>query len=61
MTVTKQYLEKKVQDNNEWLQNHSESHPMYKLTEVNRNYYVKKLVEMDDLGVNQIELKRYKN
>lgn len=60
MTVTKQYLEKKVRDNNDWLQKHHASHPMYKLTEANRNYYVSKLTEMDDLGLETIELKRYK-
>lgn len=60
MTVTKQYLERKVRDNYEWLQKHPVSHPMYKLTEANQKYYIKHLEEMDRLGLNQIELKRYK-
>lgn len=60
MTVTKQYLERKVRDITEWLQNHHESHKEHKKYISNRDYYVNKLVEMDELGINQIELKRYK-
>ncbi len=60
MTVTKQYLEREVRDITEWLQNHSESHRERKKYISNRDYYVNKLVEMDELGLEEAKLKLYK-
>lgn len=49
MNVDKQWLERKIAELNDWLQQaENNNHPEYSLNQHNRNYYVNKLIELDD-------------
>ncbi|MFK7033164.1 hypothetical protein V3Q90_12440 [Flavobacterium oreochromis] len=49
-------LEKKVQDLNAWLLNPAnKNHTDYKLKEHDRNYYVSKIIEIEELQLNTEE------
>lgn len=57
MTVTKDWLETKVQELNEWIRIHENTkHPQLNEKLQNRNYYVNKLVEMDDNELEKIKI-----
>ncbi len=47
MKVNKIFLERKVASLNKWLEKNPK-HNMYKLKENNRNYYVRKLIELEE-------------
>ncbi len=51
---TKTELEEKVKQLNNWLFENDEFHPEYKGQAHKRNYYVEKLVEMDEFDLEQI-------
>ena len=49
-------LEKKVQDLNAWLLNpENANHADYKLKEHDRNYYVSKIIEKEELNIEEDE------
>lgn len=56
MIVTKPILERKVNLLNDWLQNHPRTHVAYNRKIQNRNYYVNRLCDMDELEVETIKI-----
>ncbi|MEB3799832.1 hypothetical protein INQ45_01655 [Flavobacterium columnare] len=57
MTVTKDWIEAKVQELNDWIRIHENTnHPQLNEKIQNRNYYVSKLVEMDELELENITI-----
>lgn len=53
MTVSKQWLENKVKELNDWLlENEKENHFEYAPNKHNRDYYVRKLIDLEE---NQLE------
>ncbi|WP_268846777.1 hypothetical protein [Flavobacterium aestivum] len=57
MIATKDWLETKVQELNEWIITHENiKHPQLNEKIQNRNYYVNKLVEMDETGIEKIKI-----
>ena len=59
MKVSKTYLEARVKEINQviqMLENTSPTHPDLPEKKANRLYYVNKLVEMDELGLNTIKV-----
>ena len=56
MMMNKMSLENKVSKLNEWLQNHPETHFAYAQKKQNRDYFVNKLCDMDELGLNVIKI-----
>ncbi len=57
MTVSKTWLEAKIKELNEWLQNHQQNQDgNYVVKEHSRNYYVNKLIELDESGAKNIKL-----
>lgn len=55
MKVNKIFLERKVAQLNQWLQDNPK-HNMYKLKENNRNYYVNKLIELEENKLETIKI-----
>lgn len=56
MTVSREFIENKVKELNEWLQANKISHPDYKQKTHNRNFYVDKLIEMDENGLEKVTI-----
>ena len=56
MTVNKEYLERKVSKLNEWMQSTPTTHFMFSQKVQNRNYYVGKIIQMDEQGLNTIKI-----
>ena len=56
MKKSKEWLEQKVKELNDWLQQHPENHFEYKLKTQNRNYYVSKLIELEESNVKFIKI-----
>lgn len=49
MTVSKQWLENRIKDQNEWLfENEQANHTSYALVKHKRDYYVRKLIELEE-------------
>lgn len=61
MTVTKNYLEKQVQELTEWLRSNTEFHPDFRTKKQQCNYYIEKLAEMDDFGTERTKINQHKN
>lgn len=57
MTVSQEFLEAKIADLNEWLLQHeNENHFEYAEKKHNRDYYVTKLIELHESGLDKIKL-----
>lgn len=56
MKRDKQWLEQKVADLNNWIQQHPETHFEYRLKVQNRNYYVNKLIELEESNLKFIKI-----
>lgn len=56
MKVSKEYIENKVKELNEWLQANKSTDPDYKQKTHNRNFYVDKLIEMDENGLEKVTI-----
>lgn len=59
MNVTQQWLEKKVKELNEWLQNNQGDFDVitdYNITVKSRNYYVNKLIELEENQLDTIKV-----
>lgn len=57
MIVTKQWLEAKIKDLNEWLkENEFKNHFEYSEKTHNRNYYVELLIELEESGLEKIKI-----
>ena len=56
MTVDANYLERKINSLNNWLQHHPETHHAYSQKRQNRDYYVGKLCDMDELNIATIKI-----
>ena len=56
MKVNKHWLENKVKSLNEWLQEKKETHFEYKQKLQNRNYYVGKLIELEEQQLTHIKV-----
>ncbi|MCH4828245.1 hypothetical protein [Flavobacterium columnare] len=57
MYVTKEWLEHKIQELNTWLQQHEKlNHFQYAEKKQNRNYYVSKIIELEELGIKKIKV-----
>lgn len=56
MKVSKQWLENKVKELNESLQENKESTGLYQLTKRNRDYYVSKLIELEESELSHINV-----
>jgi cytolysin (calcineurin-like family phosphatase) len=56
MKVSKDWLERKIKELNDWLSSNHESHSEYKLKVQNRNYYVDKICELEDNRLNEINV-----
>lgn len=56
MTVTKDWLERKVAGLNEWLTNNGPAHFEFKQKTHNRNYYVNKLIELEENNLKTIKI-----
>lgn len=55
--LTKQQLENKIAELNEWLRLHEKiNHVDYALNLRDRNYYVSKLIELEEYGYKEIEI-----
>ena len=48
MKVNKNWLSIKVEQLNDWLDSHSTKHFEYRLKRQNRDYYVRKLIELEE-------------
>ena len=56
MKVSREYLENKINELNQWLFSNPESSPQRGLIIDDRNRYVDRLVEMDKGGLTKVEL-----
>lgn len=57
MLINFKNLEAKINDLNKWLQEPANKYSSdYKLKEANRNYYVNKLIEMENEGLKTIKI-----
>lgn len=56
MNVNREFLERKIEKTNNWIQNTPTSHFMFLQRVQNRNFYVGKLCEMDEQGLNTIKI-----
>ncbi len=56
MRVSQGYLEIKVKEISDWLLVNSSNHEQYKQKKQQRDYYVYKLCEMEELGVEIIKI-----
>lgn len=57
MKVSKQWLENKVKELNDWLQMHSKGiHFEYAENKNKRDYYVNKLIEMEEYKLDTIDI-----
>lgn len=56
MEVTKEWLEKKIDRLNAWLKRSTEVHFNYRLKTQNRDYYVRKLIELEETKTNTIKV-----
>lgn len=58
MTVHAIWLENKIKELNDWLQMPgAENRPEYNLKKRDRDYYVQKLIELEEYGLVKIELR----
>lgn len=56
MTVNRIFLEWKIAKLNQWLIDRHPDHNMYKLKTANRNYYVSKLIELEENNLETIKI-----
>lgn len=56
MTVSKIWLENKIGELNKWLFENNEKHFQYALKQQNRDYYVNKLIELEENNLNTIKV-----
>jgi hypothetical protein len=57
MTVTKEYLERRVISLNKWLQDpQNDKHDQFRQNVHKRNYYVNKLIELEENNLNSIKI-----
>jgi hypothetical protein len=57
MIVSKQWLEAKVKELNDWLKEHEKGvHFEYAQKKQNRDYYVGKLIELEESGIQKIKV-----
>ncbi len=57
MKTSKQWLENKIKELNDWLQVHEKiNHFQYAEKKQNRDYYVNKLIELEENGLKEIEI-----
>lgn len=56
MKVTQQWLESKIKSLNDWLQNNSTAHFEYARTKQKRDYYVMRLIELEENGLETIKI-----
>ena len=56
MEVTKQWLEAKIAKLNAWLDRASSKHFKYRLKHQNRDYYVRKLIELEESKTETIKI-----
>lgn len=57
MTVTKDWLEAKIKDLNEWLLEYEKgNHFEYAEKKHNRDYYVNQLIELEESGLEKIKI-----
>lgn len=56
MEVTKQWLESKIAKLNDWLDRASSKHFKYRLKCQNRDYYVRKLIELEEQSLDTIKI-----
>jgi hypothetical protein len=52
MNATPQWLENKIKELNDWLLENNEDHPEYFIKKQNRDYYVRKIIILEE---NQLE------
>lgn len=56
MKKNKHWLERKISELNKWLMNHNEAHFEYKQKLHNRNYYVNKLIELEENNLKTVKI-----
>ncbi|WP_165764224.1 hypothetical protein [Flavobacterium oreochromis] len=57
MNVTKEWLELKIHELNTWLQQHERlNHVQYAEKKQNRDYYVRKIIELEELELEKIKV-----
>jgi hypothetical protein len=56
MKVTQQWLESKIKNLNDWLQNNGVRHFEYNQTKQKRDYYVMRLIELEENGLETIKI-----
>lgn len=56
MEVKKRWLEQKVQELNEWIQQNPKTHFEYGINVHKRNYYVNKLIELEESNLKVIKV-----
>lgn len=57
MNVSKQWLENKIKELNDWLQLHEKGiHFEYAQKKQNRDYYVRKLIELEENNLEKIKV-----
>lgn len=56
MKKDKYWLERKINSLNKWLMEHNEAHFEYKQNLHNRNYYVNKLIELEENNLKTVKV-----
>ena len=56
MIVGKMYLEGRIGEIRCWLDHHHKHHPLRRLKEQSLNYYIRKMVEAEELTINRIKI-----
>lgn len=57
MKVSKQWLENKIKELNDWLQLHEKvNHFQYAQKKQNRDYYVRRLIELEENNLEKIKV-----
>lgn len=56
MNRDKDWLEKKIHSLNKWLMEHNDVHFEYKQKLHNRNYYVNKLIELEENNLKTVKI-----
>ncbi|MDP2061336.1 MAG: hypothetical protein U1C58_06150 [Flavobacteriaceae bacterium] len=56
MQVSEEWLEAEIKKQNDWLQTNSPAHFDYKQTQSRRNFYVNKVIEMNENELSTINI-----
>lgn len=56
MVANKSWLEKRITELNDWIQEHTKTHPEYNLKVHDRNYYVNKIIELEENNLKHIKI-----